>query len=197
MYKIIITSLLTIILIIGSVCVMLWYRYKNITTPPPDKIEILSTQLTGAGKLIVAEEIVYHEYIKKFERGPADARVLFRWVMNLQYLIDLQNPRFKITREGNNLKVYSPVITMNEPIIDITKFKPAIVIDGSIWINEQKLINDEMRNFKYLSLIGGKDLLNQPQVLKLCTDQIELAVLKIAAGLNIQADNVEVVFSEE
>lgn len=197
MYKIIITSLLTIILIIGSFCVMLWYRYKNITAVPPDKIKILSTQLTGAGKLIVAEEIVYHEYIKKFERGPAYARVLFRWVMKLQYLIDMQNPRFKVTFEGNNLKVYSPAIIMNEPIIDITKYKPAIVIDGSIWIDEQKLINDEMRHFKFLSQVGGKDLLNQPHVLKLCTDQIELAVLKIAAGLNIQADSVEVVFCEE
>ncbi len=194
MNRIIITALLTTILILCGTIVLLWFKYKNITALPADKVEILSSKLTGTGKLILAEEKVYHEYTKEFKKGPARAKVLFRWVMTLQYMVDFENPQFRITHNRNNLKINSPAITMNEPIIDITFYKPAIVIDGSIWLNEEKLINDEMQHFKYLSFIAGKDLLENPQVQKLCTDQLKLAVLKISSGLQIQVDDIDVEF---
>lgn len=202
MNKIIFTVLLTIIVILGGASGILWSKYKNVTAVPPDKIEILSSKLTGTGKLILAEEKVYQEYTRKFEKDVAhlkkvSARVLFRWMTTFQYIIDLQSPKFRIERDGNNLKVSCPPIQLNEPAIDISTYRAGIVIDGSIWINEQKLINDEMESFKAISLKAGTELMQNPQVLKLCTDQMKLAVLKIASGLQMQADDVLVTFGAE
>lgn len=197
MNKIIITVLLTVIVILCGVSGILWFKYKNVTATPPDKIEILSGKLTGSGKLILAEEKVYQEYIKKFEKGPAKAKVLFRWLTTFQYIIDLQCPQFKIERSGNNLKVTCPSIQLNEPAIDISTYKPGIIIEGSIWINEQKLINDEMGDFKAKSLTAGTELMKNTQITKLCMDQMKLAVLKIASGLQMQADDVIVTFGVE
>jgi hypothetical protein len=197
MNKIIFTILLTIIVIMGSAGAVLWFKYKNVTAIPPDKIEILSGRLTGSGKLILAEEKVYQEYTKRFKKGLVEAKVLFRWLTTFQYMIDLQSPQFKIVRSGNNLKVSCPLIQLNEPAIDIRTYKPGIIINGSIWIDEHKLINDEMGDFKAKSLAAGVELMKNPQITKLCTDQMKLAVLKIAAGLQMQADDVEIIFGAE
>ncbi|HOP30707.1 MAG TPA: hypothetical protein PKZ64_14140 [Spirochaetota bacterium] len=197
MNRIIITVLVTVAVILGGVSAVLWFKYKEVTATPPDKMEILSNELKGTGKLILAEEKVYQEYIKKFEKGPAKAKVLFRWMTTFQYLIDLQSPEFIIEKDGNMLKVSSPVISLNTPLIDISTYKPGIVIDGSIWINEHKLINDEMQDFKNRSQAAGNELIKNTRVLKLCTDQLKLAVLKIASGLQIQVDDVEIQFGRE
>lgn len=197
MNRIIITALLTTILIMGCAGTILWVKYKNITATPPDKIEILSSRLTGTGKLILAEEQVYQEYIKKFERGPARARVLFRWLTNYQYIVNMQSAQFKLERVGNTFVVNCPSIQLNDPSIDISRYKPGIVIEGSIWINEQTLINDELQNFKNISQTAGCELMKNPQIIKLCTDQLKLVVLKIASGLKIQVDEVDIKFSED
>ena len=197
MNKIIIAALLTIILIISAFSSLLWFRYKNLTAAPPDKIEILTGRLTGTGKLILAEENVYQEYIKKYEKGPAKAAVLFRWLSKFQYMVDLQNPQFVLKRSGNNIEVTAPAIQLNNPIINISRYKPGLVIEGSIWLNESKLINDEMQNFNSVSLTAGLELLKNPVLIKLCKDQLKLAVLEIASGLQIQVNDVEISFSDE
>ncbi len=125
------------------------------------------------------------------------AKVLFRWMTTFQYLIDLQNPQFKVTKEGNKLKIICPDIQLNEPAIDITTYWPGIVINGSLWINEQQLINSEMTEFRAKSLAAGNMLIKDPQVIKLCTDQVKLTVLKIATGLQMKIDDVAVTFGTQ
>ena len=68
---------------------VLWFKYKNVTAIPPAKIEVLTSRLTGTGKLILAEELVYQEYIKRFKKGLVSAEVLFRWLTTFQYMVDL------------------------------------------------------------------------------------------------------------
>lgn len=199
MSRILTTVLITVIIILTGVCAVLWYKYSRATAIPPEKIEILRNELTGAGRLILAEQRVYQEYVKEFKKDlkvtDVRAKVLFRWMTNFQYLIDLQNPQFKITKEGNILKVNCPAIQLNEPAIDITTYWPGIVINGSLWINEQQLINSEMTEFKAKSLAAGNMLIKDPQVIKLCNDQVKLTVLKIVSGLQMKVDDVVVTFN--
>lgn len=201
MNRIITTVLITVIVILTGVCAVLWYKYSTAIAIPPEKIEILKNELTGSGKLILAEQKVYQEYMKEFKKDlkvtDVHAKVLFRWMTNFQYMIDLQDPQFKITREGNILKVSCPAIQLNEPAIDISTYWPGIVINGSLWINEQQLINNEMTEFKAKSLAAGNMLIKDPQVNKLCTDQVKLTVFKIASGLQMKVDDVTVVFGAQ
>jgi len=198
MNRIIITVLITVTVILTGICSVLWYKYSRATATPPEKIEILKNELTGAGKLILAEQKVYQEYIKEFTKDlkvtNVKAKVLFRWMTTFQFMIDLQNNQFKITKEGNIIKVSCPAIELNEPAIDINTYWPGIVISGSLWINEQHLINSEMTEFKAKSLAAGNMLIKNPQVIKLCTDQVKLTILKIASGLQMKVDNVTVTF---
>ena len=53
MNKIIITSFLTVIPLLGGAGAVLWTRYKDITASPPDKIKILSIRLTEQIRLAI------------------------------------------------------------------------------------------------------------------------------------------------
>jgi len=196
MNKIIIGALSALIAVLVIFSAILWFKYKDVTATPPDKIEVLTSRLTGTGKLILAEERVYQEYIKNFKKGPAHAQVLFRWLTNFQYLVNLQSPDFSLSRDGNSLIVQCPILELNDPSIDIKTYKPGIVLDGSIWINELKLINDEMTNFKDQSQKAGLKQLNDTRIIKLCKNQLKLAVLKIAAGLQVQVDDIVISFKQ-
>jgi len=90
--KIIYTILVTIIAILIACLAFLKFRLDRITAIPPDKIQIMSSELTGAGKLILAEQKVYQEYVKVFKKGPVHAQVLFRWLTTFQYIVDTQSP---------------------------------------------------------------------------------------------------------
>jgi|GEM_PF-4169173 len=185
-----------IIVVLLFFSMVMWFRYKNVTATPPDKINILTSRLVGSGKLILAEEKVYQEYIKTFKKGPVSAQVLFRWLTKFQYLVDLQSPVFSLSTSGNTLVIQCPPLELNDPAIDIKTYKPGIVLDGSIWINEDRLINNEMSDFHDRSRKAGEKLLCKQRIFKLCANQIRLTVLKIAAGLQIQVDDVEVSFKE-
>ncbi len=195
MNKIIYSALVTIIVILSGVALFLNFKLDRITAIPPDKIQIMSSELTGAGKLILAEQKVYQEYMKSFKKGPMSSTVLFRWLTTFQYIIDTQSPEFKIIMDGDVIRILSPAIILNEPAIDISTYKAGIVTEGSIWINEDRLINNEMTEFKSRSLTAGNELMKNPQILKMCSDQIKLAVLKIASNLHLRVKDVEVVFS--
>jgi len=195
--RIIYTVLITIIVILIGVTLFMNFKLERITAIPPEKIQIMSSELTGAGKLILAEQKVYQEYIKTIKKGPVQSRVLLRWLTTFQYIIDTQDPKFKIITDGDLIRIFSPAIVLNEPAIDISTYKSGIVFEGSLWINEDRLINDEMTEFKSRSLTAGKDLLKNPHVLKMCTDQIKLAVLKIASNLHLRVKEVEIVFAAE
>jgi hypothetical protein len=197
MNRVILAVLCGLIIFLGGMTAVLLVQVKHLKATPPDKIQILTGRLSGEARLILAEERVYQEYFREFRKGPARATVLFRWMTAYQYLIDLQDRRFGIAKEGGTLKVSCPPVTLNEPVIDISTYRPGIVTEGSIWINEHKLIADEMAFFRSRSLAAGQELLRNPQMLKTCADQIRLHVLKTAAGLNIQADDVEINFAEK
>ncbi len=197
MNRIIYTILITVIVILIGVTLFMNFKLERITATPPDKIQIMSSELTGAGKLILAEQKVYQEYIKPFKKGPVQCMVLFRWLTTFQYIIDTQSPEFKIIMDGDNIKILSPAIVLNEPAIDISTYKAGIVIEGSIWINEDRLINNEMTEFKSRSLAAGKELMKNPQILKMCSDQIKLAVLQIASNLHLRVKDVDVVFAAQ
>lgn len=197
MNKIIYTILITIIAILIGGMAFLKFRLDRITAIPPDKIQIMSSELTGAGKLILAEQKVYQEYVKAFKKGPVQAQVLFRWLTTFQYIVDTQSPVFKISMDGDIVKILSPAIVLNEPAIDISTYNAGIVFDGSIWINEHRLINGEMAEFKWKSWNAGKELIKDPRILKMCTDQIKLSVFKIASNLHLRVKDVEITFAAE
>jgi len=197
MNKIIYSVLITIIVILVGFSAFLKYRLDRITAAPPDKIQLMTGELTGAGKIILAEQKVYQEYIKAFKKGPVQSKVLFRWLTTFQYMIDTQSPEFKISMDGDTIRIFSPAIILNEPAIDINTYKAGIVIEGSIWINEDRLINSEMAEFKSRSLNAGAELIKNPQILKMCSDQIKLSVLKIASNLHLRVKDVEIIFGEK
>lgn len=201
MNRIVVTVLVTVIVILTGVCSVLWFKYGRATAIPPEKIEILKNELTGTGKLILAEQKVYQEYTKDFKKDlkvtDVHATVLFRWMTTFQYMIDLQGPGFVLSRDGNILKVTCSPIRLNEPSIDIKTYWPGIVIKGSLWINEQQLINSEMTEFRSKSIAAGNELIKDPRVNRLCADQVKLTVLKIAAGLQMKVDDVVVTFGAE
>lgn len=196
MNKTIITVLITIVLILGGVTTALWSKYTKLVQPREDRIVMLSRDLTSKMDLILAEENVYQEYFKTFKKGIAKAKVLCRWMTKFQYKINLQDPAFKIVSDGSTLRVTCPRIILNDPAIDIQTYKPGIVVDGSFWLNEQELIVSEMQTFKDKSLATGKQLIKNPQIVTMCTEKMSLKILEIAAGLNIQADNVVITFAE-
>ncbi len=194
MNKIIYSVLMTVIVILLGSLIFMKFSLDRITAIPPDKIQIMTGELTGAGKLILAEQKVYQEYIKSYKRGPVQSSVLFRWLTTFQYIIDTQSPEFKIIMDGDKIRIISPAIILNEPAIDITTYKAGIVIEGSLWINEHRLINDEMTEFKSRSFNAGNELMKNPQIIKMCSDQIKLAVLRIASNLHLRVKDVDVVF---
>jgi len=197
MNKIIYAVLSTIIIILLGFAVFLKIRLDLVTAIPPDKIQIMSSELTGAGKLILAEQKVYQEYVKVYKKGPVQSQVLFRWLTNFQYIIDTQSPDFKIMMDGETVRILSPAIILNEPAIDINTYRAGIVIEGSLWINEERLINNEMAEFKSRSLAAGMEMIRNPQILKMCSDQIRLSVFKTASGLQLRVKNVEIIFKAE
>lgn len=194
MNKVLYAVLITVIVMLAGLALFLKFRLDGVTAIPPDKIQIMSSELTGAGRMILAEQKVYQEYIKVFRKGPVHSSVLFRWLTTFQYVIDMQSPEFKIILDKDIIRIVSPPITLNEPAIDINTYKAGIVIDGSIWINEERLINDEMAEFRSRSLAAGGELIKNPQVIKMSGDQIKLAVLKIASKLHLGVKDVEVTF---
>lgn len=194
MNKIIYSVLITIIVILVGTIAFMKFSLDRITAIPPDKIQIMTGELTGAGKLILAEQKVYQEYIKSYKKGPVQSSVLFRWLTTFQYIIDTQSPEFKIMMDGDKIRIISPAIILNEPAIDITTYKAGIVIEGSLWINEHRLINDEMTEFKSRSVTAGQELMKNPHIIKICSDQIKLAVLRIASNLHLRVKDVEITF---
>ena len=109
-------------------------------------------------------------------------------------VVDLDDPEFKIVKEGSVIKVTCPPLKMNVPAIDITKYKAGIVLDSSMWIDEHKMIADEMASFKAKSNATGMELMKNPHIVKLCTDQLRLIVLEVVSGLQMQSDRVEITF---
>jgi len=99
--------------------------------------------------------------------------------------------------DGDTVKILSPAIVLNEPAIDISTYNAGIVFDGSIWINEDRLINGEMTEFKSKSWAAGRELLKDPRIFKMCTDQIKLSVFKIASNLHLMVKDVEITFAAE
>jgi hypothetical protein len=99
--------------------------------------------------------------------------------------------------DGDIIRILSPAIILNEPAIDISTYKAGIVFEGSLWINEDRLINSEMAEFKSRSLAAGMELMKNPQILKMCRDEIKLAVFKIASNLHLKVKEVEITFAAE
>ena len=195
MNRTVITVLVTLVVILGGATAVLWIQYRNATATPDEKIVMLTNNLTGKAELILAEDKnVYQEYTRTFKNGPGKAKVLFRWLTTFQYMVDLSDPLFKIVKDGAVIKVTCPPLKMNEPAIDIAKYKAGIILESSMWIDEHKMIADEMARFKSKSDETGLELMKNPQIIKLCTDQLRLIVLEVVSGLQIQSDKVEIEF---
>ena len=160
-----------------------------------DKVSRLN-KLSGAQKLLLAEQVHYHEFKKEFKVLFSNPKLLIRWEAKYEYLLDFTKQPLKINRVGTTLEVVAPPIELNEPKINLKKYN-AIILSGNIFVNEHKLIVEEYKNLLKRSKKFGNEFLKTRLVQQLVHSQLKLFVLKLAAQLELKVDDVKITFLEK
>ncbi|MCK4739227.1 MAG: hypothetical protein KAT46_04695 [Deltaproteobacteria bacterium] len=150
--------------------------------------------LAGTRELILAKERVYHEYevIKTSPIG-STATVLIRWIADYEYFLDIKNEPLKIIKKKGKLHVIAPPIRLKQiPSIDTKTLRP-ITLDGAFFLNEEKLMLEEIKNITFKTVKGGQEHLKSKRVKDLVTRELKEFLRDISTGLgkNIQEIRIE------